>query len=467
MSIYAKQVAALADMVKHVDMATKSQLLASHCESLMRQLASKMLTEDEVKVVNQVVQDSVFEPSQKGKLTVALSNCMLRQHGQLSGRKVPQKLVDLGPYLTQSEMTSLQGAIGLNSKVHVLAGALMRLNLTNPNEQAYGTCIQFLCNLGNGELKDPNSFLACVNLLKGMMKDHRKASRQALTYISEYNGVPSELPSDLYDSAYQTEKPLGTPSSTVTAKIGPLRKTNKGVSSSSSSSHTQSMDPFQGFTGLVQSFVTALNHARQPDPPTSHSQPVLALANTPFNEPPPNEGASHAVVPVAKTTPVESQDDQTRQNQPVPLSPSSQARQMLEAWGHDGSEHGPPSRGRGRGHGRGRGRGRGRGAHVDQANGHETQDGHDHVRGRGRGLKRPAARSEGGRCMKARAKPKAKAKAKPTARPKAKAILRRPAAAHRGRDVPGMTWEQRLEQRPNGCAGCRWKPGCCPSCWAR
>ena len=39
------------------------------------------------------------------------------------------------------------------------------------------------------------------------------------------------------------------------------------------------------------------------------------------------------------------------------------------------------------------------------------------------------------------------------------------AGGHRGRDVPGMTWEERLKKRPNGCPSCRYKPGCCPSCW--
>ena len=103
----------------------------------------------------------------------------------------------------------------------------------------------------------------------------------------------------------------------------------------------------------------------------------------------------------------------------------------------------------------------------------------------GGNLKRPAAAEPAaeeelpgtGKLAKAKAKSKAKAKAKASAqgavlrKPAAAdtALLKRPAAAHPARvmkDVPGLTWQERIEMKPNGCSKCRWKRGCTLSCFA-
>ena len=101
----------------------------------------------------------------------------------------------------------------------------------------------------------------------------------------------------------------------------------------------------------------------------------------------------------------------------------------------------------------------------------------------GGNLKRPAAAEPAaeeelpgtGKLAKAKAKSKAKAKAsakgavlrKPAAADTA--LLKRPGAAHPARvmkDVPGLTWQERIEMKPNGCSKRRWKRGCTLSCFA-
>ncbi|CAJ1404384.1 unnamed protein product [Effrenium voratum] len=70
-----------------------------------------------------------------------------------------------------------------------------------------------------------------------------------------------------------------------------------------------------------------------------------------------------------------------------------------------------------------------------------------------RGMKRPAARE---------AKDVSANLKRPAA--KAKAESKPPSA---GRGLPEITERQRLLRKPEGCGGCRNRPGCCPSCWIK
>ena len=82
-------------------------------------------------------------------------------------------------------------------------------------------------------------------------------------------------------------------------------------------------------------------------------------------------------------------------------------------------------------------------------------------------MKRPAAFGIGGNSFEPPStKPKPKAKSQPKSKAKSQPKYKAKSAGGKPKyDVTKLSQSAGLRLRPNGCSKCRWKPGCCDSCW--
>ena len=469
----------------------KARLLDTHCQSMLVQMKGLNLTYDDVKGFGDALKSSVFTEDQVAQLVAAASDSLLKQAGAAPSRRTLQKLVDLRPYLTKSEVESFQGPAGLSVKIHLAVRCCMRLGLTNPSEPAAGTILKTVEGFNCSELADPQTFLNSLHLLKQQFKSERKKIVPADDYLVEFNGIPGDMPRNLYMKAFKDEEPAGDVHATSTIGRGPLRINNSSVAGKRGQvdgfqnpmnpcmNPMNPMNPMNGMNGIltfasmVNSWMghgNAVGHVHGAQSVVQGQQAIgngqVAGGNGQVGGVQPQDGKSQLAIedlrskpkmavpalPIEKPTqsadaPVEPQENQK------PLTPAEQARTMLEAWDQgplEGEDESKKPRGRGRGRGRGGGRGRGRG------------------RGRGK-----VGEDDSKMAMKSLNTKKVNPmKSTKVVKATPKQSMKRPSAStsvrgvkHVGREVPGISWEERLKRRPHGCPSCRFKPGCCPSCW--
>ena len=446
MAMLAQQLSALKGLVDAAPSSSvRDQLLGSHAESIKAQILNKPVTEEEVKSLTAVIQGMPFSEVQASELLVALSTSYLRANKAASASGKSQVMVDLVPYLTGKEWDMIHdGALGLKVKLRKLSDVLMKLGCLYPGEPSKGHVVSLLKQCGHDELSDPQTFNLNLKLFKNYITEARKKAKLedcGRVHIDVYNGNPKDLPKDIYQKAYAHEGPCGRQDSLKANTVGPLRGSHKDMRpqamSSAANSTTCQMSQLASFASMMASFVRGDGQ---------HANQQTAAVQAPVHVPAPAPAVQAPAQPSVSTTAVVAAEQQANEtvNVPPPISPAKQAKAMAAAWGQDPLEEDDdlPHRGRGRGRGRGRrgrgGRGSGRG------------------RGRGRGaMKKPAA-------MKRPAANTAEHGPKVIKRPSMHSGTR-----SRGKEIPGLSWDQRLKERPNGCSGCRWTPGCCPSCWRK
>ena len=461
----------------------KATLLDTHCQSMVAQMKGLTLTHDDVKGFSEALKTSVFTEDQVATLVAAASDSLLKAAAGQPARKATQKLVDLRPYLTQSEVASFQGPASLSVKIHLAVQCCMRVGLTNPSEPAAGTILKMIQQFNTKELADPQTFLNSLQLLKQQFKAERKKVGKEWDdlYVLEYNGIPKDLPQQVFQRAFSKEPPSEIGGHAPLAPGGPLRINNNAIAGRrNGQADSMNMTPMFTFASMVQNSLAHLNQAiclghgvhghAHGHAPLGHGHAALGNGHAALAHGNTCASQAHDAQPLAiedlrgkaaTTTPalpVETKEEEpevvdTKANKS--LSPAEQAQCMLSAWEvpqeQDAGGSGGKARGRGRGRGRGGGRGRGRG------------------RGKGKGKvveddSKMIMKSKNTKNLKPMKTMKVKDTPKQTMkRPSASTLVR--GVKHVGKEVSGVSWEERLKRRPHGCASCRWKPGCCPSCW--
>lgn len=177
--------------------------------------------------------------------------------------------------------------------------------------------------------------------------------------------------------------------------------------------------------------------------PQPTKRPMLALSDDGSPNRTVESGSpASAVVPIspprASTMPASAAEASAAEQLP-PLSPSEQANAMMAAWNAKADQK------------------------RDEKKGDDDEDTGADVVVKRPCMKRPAANGIGGGHDLPNTKPKPKAKSQPKS--KAKSQPKSKAGSKPKYDVTKLSQSQRLKLRPNGCSKCRWRPGCCNSCW--
>ena len=151
----------------------------------------------------------------------------------------------------------------------------------------------------------------------------------------------------------------------------------------------------------------------------------------------PASAVAHVTPPRASTEPAS-----TTAEQLPPLSPSEQANAMMAAWNAKADHK------------------------REEKKGEDDEDADESVMKKPC-MKRPAANGIGGNSHEPPStKPKPKAKSQPKSKAKSQPKYKAKSAGGKPKyDVTKLSQSARLRLRPNGCSKCRWKPGCCDSCW--
>ena len=477
-----QQVNTISGLVAEIaDPTGKEEIMRKHALSVKAQLQNMTVTPEDSMSLMETVKQSSLGNAQKDVIITALSERLAKGlEGNPKQSRKSQTLDDIASFMTPSEVAFLQKSeYSLLARVHKLASVFARVFCWQPTEPCCGKAVNLLRDeFGLQELQTPQVFYNSVQDFKNHLRDLVKNKTAPATRITTYTN-PDDLPQKLYQAAFAQEQPAGFQGGS-SANMGPLRKSDRRLSGAAGPGvpanqlmQAFAMNPMQfSMTSLMSGLSNFGNAWQQNQMMQTPAQRPKRLALCDGSTSASNvEGMatnSPAATPAAAQQPAAEKPATAEQvaGTEKPLSPAEQAQAMLAAWQKSKNEkedeaspheeendrdhatafkkpaagNGVLKNGRGRGRGRGRGNGRGRAQAMKVMNSmKKNEPKKKNGKAKGKGFK-------GGGKSGAN---KDKSKIKPAK------------SAKYGDLTPAM----RLKLRPNGCGKCRYKPGCCPSCF--
>ena len=450
MAAVCKQLEAAQSFLKQVSQLPNFGALRNkqHESLLLLVKKTKVLNLKDVNSIFQMMDDSTWTPEQiQAVRTAASERLRTEEEDEAQGKRGPksQDFQNFLGFLKASQWTSLQASGAVSSGCSKLASMLGHLGLRHPSEWTFGTMYCFMHLVLALEVPDASTAYAEISKLKPAIRKQLEGLPEPTLYLLQLPKTPAELPRLLFEEVYGSEEACEAKISKellifTTSQIS-VRKSGDKVLDHKAPQVP--VDPMQAMASTATALMTSILAGQQAGatsvaasaasgsaaPPLARmpSRPILALCDGPAETP--------AEADPAPAEPV------TVQEALVPLA-ASQLPEQLDKLKT------------------------------------ELERGHGNTKPQ----KRPAAAEafvseEDCRGSGSLAQGKAKGKSRPKAKPvlKAKpaaadsAVLKRPAASSTARsikEVPGLTWQDRIRMRPNGCSKCRQKRGCTLSCFA-
>ena len=430
------------------DQPTKDRMIESCMESARKQISRLRLTDSaEVQTLFATVQSLNFSNSQKDELMQQIGDRFVacRTPKSQASKKCMQTMDDPGCFLRVSDVTFISDPNHtIKAKANRMAMVFCSINCSCPTEPTSGRAVGVLKNdFGLKELDDPQVFYNTVQDFKASLKSQFKSNPSGSTTHVHNFTTPADLPSDVYARAYAEEGPSGDAG--LGGPIGPVRKSSTMLKSqnnqkvptldlavpSPNNMANMMMQGFQSMQHMFNVFANAQQHG------TSSQANIVMNNNTTTN--PPKQTLALTNAPDAASSPARAEPEKTQ----TPLTPEEQVSNMLSSWKNRQEEN------------------KKRGEDGDPEGGSENVE----PKGKAKPKSKAKAKAKG----MCKAKAKAKATTKPMVKAKAKAKTKSKAkAAPKSKSVKKVPdWDERVRMRPSGCAKCRWKRGCCPSCFLK
>ena len=392
------------------------------------------------------------------------------------------------------------GDHSLEAKVARMAAVFVRLGCSNPTEPSSGRAVSLLhSNFEMTQLGDPQTFYNKVSDFKAAVKSLAKGADQPEVHLTLYS-TPDALPPALYQKAYPEGGPAGVRRNSAARSLGPLRKSSSSIRLNTQqagqqpqlqlpgSSSSVALPNFMMNPGMMQqamqmnpmlmmqpsfgSFGQMVNAFAGPGSQASSWRPSLTSPrpNKPLLMLQDGTQGSHASSPdesQESQAPAEASKHSQVPEAGKPLSPSEQAKAMLAAWdarkgmNEDVSENDEnimkkPS--------------------ASLGDNEEEDEASRPMKRPSAVLKKPASKGKGK--AKKSMKDSKQGKGNKSGKGNSQSNVKKNG---KGKDSaqgngPKLTSEEklmwstksvgeRIKVRPNGCCKCRWKPGCCPSCF--
>ena len=452
----------------------KERIAQNQLDQLLHKLSLiNVLTTEQATTLSGHFEGSCFSDSHRATWVEAVSS-KIAAGNRSSGRKPNQVLLHFGAYLTPSEVQLLQGDGNVAVKLEALVTRCIMIGLTNPSEQTIGHVIT--SGKQHGIVCSQTESFDLVQEFKRLLKNKRKSAPSFTLHLQHYPADPMHLPTEILNSAYTTEQPM--PMQQVVLAHGSaqsqvvLRRSSKVVrdtlparQASQSANMFGTPDAARTMFGMMQ-MLMGNNAGMQQGTGQSSGLQNLQIFGT-------NSSGSQA----SQQQPTASSSAGLHQQQALQLPASTSAgtgQQAALAIGLPSSSIGLPNTSQPAGN--------------PASNTFQTELPMDEplandllgevdkstkvVTEALQTKKKPSEAKPKAKAKakaKAQIKPKAKAKAvaKAATKAKAKATAKAKSAAKPDREhYRSMSNSQRLRLRPTGCAKCRWKPACTPSCFA-
>ena len=430
------------------DQPTKDRMIESCMESARKQISGLRLTDSaEVQGLFATIQSLVFSNMHKDELMRAIGDRYVSCSTPKSQgtKKSMQCIEDPGCFLRPSDATFIHNPNHtIKSKANRMALLFCALNCSCPTEPSSGRAVGVLKNDFNlKELEDPQVFYNTVQDFKAALKSHFKTNPSgSVSHVHNFT-TPGDLPSDVYARAYAEEEPSGHAG--LGGSIGPLRKSSTILKSqnnqkvptldlavpSPNNMANMMMQGFQSMQHMFNVFAGAQQHGM------SSQANIVMNNNTTTN--PPNQTLALTNAPDAQSSPARAEPEKAQ----PPMTPEEQVHTMLSSWKNRQEENKKAAE------------------DADPAGDSEKAQ----AKGKAKPKSKAKAKAKG--MCKAKAKAKAKAVTKPMVKAKAKAKTKAKAAPKSKAVKKVPDWDTRVRMRPSGCAKCRWKRGCCPSCFLK
>ena len=234
--------------------------------NLLIQFANIPLTAACATRLNTAIAAAKFSPDQKTQLATAIANRV--STAQVASTKTQTLKAVLG-YFTATDWSVFESeSMQTIHKVGRLADRCRLLGLVNPSEATVKHLAAVIA-VAHCPTAQPADLYPIVVQVKAAIQ-HQKCA--VTTLMANYPDCPSDLPKEVYDSAYPSDPPIVKKCPGFVAVLGnvPLRKTNRAVSNQPAASHDNI---------TAENVVQKLLHLMQPQ----HQPQVLpAITLTPY-----------------------------------------------------------------------------------------------------------------------------------------------------------------------------------------
>ena len=201
-------------------------MLDAQFEAAKRSIAQQQITMDEAAAVVQAVHDGPWTAAQKQDLGKAI-NDRLAQPGKKGTKRENQEVANFYGFLTKEDKAALQEDGPLHTRLSHAADIMASMLCFWPSEQTVGHIVNTVKALRASGLESPDDYHGAVQKLKSLVKSRLRKAPKDVDFIRRYT-APHELPESvrhLFDGAEGGEL-----ASSATASSGPLRGTNKTLS---------------------------------------------------------------------------------------------------------------------------------------------------------------------------------------------------------------------------------------------
>ena len=434
---------------------------------------SSVLNLKDANSIFQMMDENTWTPEQIHALRMAVSERLQTEEAKDDAGKRGPKSQDfqnfLG-FLKPSQWTSLQASGSVSSGCSMLVSMLARLGLRYPSEWTFGTMYCFMHLVLGLEVPDASKAYSEITKLKPGIRKQLEGLPEPSVFLLQLPKTPLELPSQFYAEVYGSERPCEGKISKelllfTTSQIS-VRKSGDKVLDKAAPPQVP-VDPMQAMATTATALMATIvaTHGPQAGAASVGASAPAGSAAGPLARMPSRQMLALCDAPpeTPEEAPLAPEELPKVEETLAPLAASQlpeQLNNLRSALGQGNKkQHKKPA--------------------VADAVAEAKVPQQDSLASEslGQGSEpKPKAKAK----AKAKAKVKAKAKAhtkgksqaeaKPLLKGKPAAALKRPAAStSTGRsikEVPGLTWQDRIRMRPNGCSKCRQKRGCTLSCFA-
>ncbi|CAE7763366.1 PIP5K4 [Symbiodinium sp. CCMP2456] len=409
---------------------------------------TKVLSLKDANSILQMLESDIWSEDLSQQVREAVSGLLVVEaadQGEDSGKRGPkgQDFQNFLVFLKDSQWNALQQSSTVSAGCSMLASMLGQLGLRHPSEWTFGTMYCFMHLVQKREVPEASQAYNEIFKLKPAVRKQLEGLPEPVVYLQQLPKTPEELPERLFNEVFASERP-GVPkvskdSLLFTTSLISMRKSSDKVIDPQKVAPAP-VDPLAAMATMSTALMAHLVTTSGAGSTQAVAAPTLAREAAP----PPMLALCDAPHPTAEATgAVEAEKAETSLVPVVPPEPSQ----------------------------------------VDQYLGDLKSCLQREGSGKKAKMRRPSAAAsslngKGGSSVlqeapagPQKAKAKAEGKQQPRKKPAVKTpgALKRPAASSGPRsikEVPGLSWQQRVRMRPEGCSKCRWHRGCTLSCFA-
>ena len=443
-------------LAKSSSVGSATHVMDQQCESWVHRLAClKMDPQDATSLVD-VLGQGPWTEDQKAKLLASINGAVLNGGKLANVRRPLQSCDNFKAFLSSQDVKTLgDPQASMVAKIDCICTRMLRIGLHCPAETCWQKVVAVAQGAGLGFPHTPKEINDGLKELKRVLKGKAKLVAKPAVHLLSFPHLPSELPKEIVDKAYDDhDPPCGLDTAVADLQSVPLRMSNKLIRGQSQ----QQLVPHGGAPqdGVQNQMMQLLMLQQQMFMRQTMGQgqkldESMGLPGFQMFKPkqkPVETEVNHEALVVA-----EQPAERTQVQEPVLKTPPSRTCLSLPEVTPDGVK-GTADNGMSAAE---------QAALVTEALANRKADKENGKAAQSKGKSKPKAKAKAVAKSNIQKKPSCAKSVSTTSKTK-NVTISKPLVPFKV-NGKNLTPEFRMAQKPHGCGKCRYRPGCTPSCW--